>query len=297
MSQSIPMKSNTLVSAGLIVLAMSFLAGINILAKALGQDHLGPALPPFMISFGRFTFALLVLLIAAGILRPKFTKPDLKLHIWRTTAGWAGVTMMFAAVALIPLPDATAISFLNPVFAMILAIPFLGERVGRHRWTAAIIALTGALILLRPSAASFQPAALIALGAAVVMGIELTIMKLLTRKESPFQILIINNGLGFLLSGAVALTVWQSPTPLQWAALASIGILMVVVQTCYVHALRLGDASFIAPFSYTALIFATFYDFLIFGQTPDIVSIAGAATITAGAISLAARERRIKKRI
>jgi drug/metabolite transporter (DMT)-like permease len=290
MIPSKPQPNSALKSVALIMFAMSLLAGINILAKALGQDHLGPALHPFQISFGRFAFAFMTLLIAASILRPKLTKPDMKLHLGRTTLGWAGVTLMFSAIAFIPLADATAISFLNPVFAMMLAIPFLGERVGKYRWLAAVISLIGAFILLRPSPASFQPAALLALCAALAMGIELIFMKLLTRKESPFQILLINNGLGFLLASGTALFVWQNPAPLQWAAMIAVGFLMVIVQTCYVQALRMSDASFIAPFSYSALIFATFYDFIIFGETPDVVSVIGSITICTGALILASRE-------
>ena len=68
-----------------------------------------------------------------------FRKPHWRLHIARTSFGWAGVTLMFASVAYIPLADATAISFLNPVFGMMLAIPLLGEKVGRVRWSAAVL--------------------------------------------------------------------------------------------------------------------------------------------------------------
>ena len=158
-------RQNPLLAAGLILTASGFIAGTTVLAKALGQGHLGAVMHPFQISFGRFAFALLALIIVAGIVRPRISNPDWKLHIGRTTAGWASATLLFTAVTLIPLPDATAISFLNPVFAMILAISFLGERVGKYRWQAAFIALTGAFILLRPSPASFQPAALFALAA------------------------------------------------------------------------------------------------------------------------------------
>ncbi len=281
--------------ASLIVLASALIAGTTILAKLVGQGHLGPALHPFQISFGRFAFALMALAFMAGILRPKLTNPDLKLHIGRTSAGWAGVTLMFAAVSLIPLPDATAISFLSPVFAMMLAIPFLSENVGKYRWLAAFIALAGAVILLRPSYASFQPAALLALGAAIVFGIELIMMKLLTRKENPLQILILNNTIGILLSGTIALFVWQSPNAQQWAALVGIGVLMVMAQACYLNALRTSDASFIAPFSYATLIFAALYDYILFGQLPDFTSIIGGLTICAGAILLAIREHKAAK--
>lgn len=107
-------------------------------------------------------------------MRPKFTRPALRLHIGRAFAGSLGVTCMFAAATLIPLADATAISMLNPIIAMVLAIPLLGESVGPRRWAAAALSVIGALLLIRPGAESFQPAALIALLAAVVLACELS---------------------------------------------------------------------------------------------------------------------------
>lgn len=288
-------KNTVLLPAAMIIFASALVAGTTVLAKLLGQGYLGPELHPFQISFGRFAFAFTALLLTASVMRPKFDNPNLKMHIGRTTAGWGGVTLMFTAVSLIPLPDATAISFLSPVFAMMLAVRLLGETVGKYRWLAAIIALGGAFILLRPNITSFQPAALFALGAAAFFGVELIMMKLLTRKEKPFQILIINNALGLLLSSTIAFFVWQSPNTLQWVALIGIGTIMVMAQACYLNALRASDASFIAPFSYATLIFAALYDYIFFGQVPDMISIIGGLTICAGAILLAIREHKAAK--
>jgi drug/metabolite transporter (DMT)-like permease len=284
-----PISQNTK-AALLIILASAFVAGTMLLAKTLGQDNIGNALHPMQISAGRFTFAWLTLLIFFTIRRPSFTKPNLKLHISRSLLGWSGVTLMFASAAIIPLSDATAISFLNPVFAMFLAIPFLGERVGKYRWLAAALALLGALILLRPGASSFQPAGLLALCAAALLGAELIFIKLITRNEAPFQILFINNTIGLCIALTAASFVWIAPNSTQWFALCGIGVLMVIAQVCYVTALKLADASYIAPFAYTTLVFAAFYDFTIFYQIPDQFSIIGASLILIGAFILAWRE-------
>ena len=176
-------KQNPRLAATLILVATAFIAATTLLAKLLGTDTLGPPLHPLQISHGRFVFAFIGLASVAMILRPKFDRIHWQLHIGRTSFGWIGVTLMFASVAFIPMSDATAITFLNPVFAMMLAIPLLGERVGPWRWTAAAIALVGALILLRPTPASFQSAAALALGAACVMGMELIFIKKLAGKE------------------------------------------------------------------------------------------------------------------
>lgn len=290
-----PKAHNPLLAAALILMASAMIAVTTLLAKALGTGALGPALPALQISHGRFLSAFLVIAGAVVILRPQFGRVHWRLHLGRTSLGWGGVTLMFASVAFIPMTDATAISFLNPVFCMVFAIPLLGERVGRWRWLAAAIALCGALILLRPSPSSFQPAALLALSAAMVMGGELVLIKLLSGREMPIQVLFFNNLLGLGIATLAVLPVWQAPTPPQWAALAGIGVFMAGAQACFVNAMARAEASFVAPFSYATLVFATFYDGLVFRDWPDAISFTGAGVILAGALLLAAREARQRR--
>ena len=286
--------ANPPVAVAFMLTATAFIAGTMLLAKSLGTDTLGPPLHPLQISHGRFLFAFIAIASAAIILRPKINNPHLGLHIGRTVFGWGGVTLMFAAVSFIPLSDATAISFLNPVFGMLLAIPLLGEKVGPWRWFAAFTALLGALILLRPGPDSFQIAGLLALGAAMIMGMELIFIKKLANREPAFQILLINNAIGLCIASLAVLPVWVMPTMAQWGALAGLGVLMAAAQACFVNAMARADASFITPFSYVTLIFATLYDLLIFDVWPDGISIIGAIIILSGASLLAWRERRAR---
>lgn len=283
---------NPPLAIALMLCATAFIAGTTLMAKTLGNDLLGPPLHPLQISHGRFVFALLAIGTTALIVRPKFSKPNLPIHIGRTTFGWGGVTLMFAAAAYIPLSDATAISFLNPVFCMLLAIPLLGEKVGPWRWFAAFTALCGALVLLRPGPETFQPAALLALGAAMLLGMELIFIKKLADRELPLQILLINNGLGVIIASVAVIPVWVMPTPAQWLGLAALGGLMASAQACFVNAVARADASFVTPFSYVTLIFASLYDLLVFDVWPDAVSYLGALIILTGASVLAWRENR-----
>jgi drug/metabolite transporter (DMT)-like permease len=291
-----PKAQNPALEAMLIVGATAFIAAATLLAKLLGTDTLGPGLHPLQISHGRFVFAFTAIAGAALIVRPVITRPHWGLHIGRTVFGWMGVTLMFASVAIIPMADATAISFLNPVFAMMLAIPLLGEKVGRIRWSAAAIALIGALILLRPTPGSFQPGALLALAAAGAMGMELIFIKKIAGRERVFQILIINNMIGVGISSAAVWPVWQMPTAPQWGALVALGLMMVGAQTLFVNAMARADASYVAPFSYATLIFASAYDFGWFGVVPDAVTVLGAGIILGGAAMLAWREGRLRAR-
>lgn len=281
---------NPALAAGLTVLASAFVAGTMLLAKSLGTNTLGDPLHPLQVSQGRFLFALLAIATYCAISGVHLKGTRYALHALRSALGWGGVTLMFASTAFIPLGDATAISFLNPVIGMLLAIPFLGERVGPYRWGAAGLSVIGAMILLKPTSASFQPTALLALGAAFVLGCELVVIKKLTNTNSRVAILLINNFFGACIASAAAFFVWHMPTPAQWAALAGIGFLMIAAQTCFVNAMARAEASFVSPFFYATLIFAVLYDFGIFKVLPSATSGIGIAFILVGAIILAWRE-------
>ncbi|MEN8893931.1 DMT family transporter [Planktotalea arctica] len=286
---------NPRLAMALMICATAFIAATTLLAKAIGTGALGAPLHPIQITHARFLFAALTLGSAALLVRPHFGPVHLKLHVLRTTCGAVGVTLMFASVAFIPLSDATAISFLNPVFAMIFAIFLLGEKVGPVRWSAAGIAMIGALILLRPGSGAIAPGALLALGAALMLGLEVIFIKRLSRRERPFQILLVNNAIGLIIATLAVLTLWEPPSLHQWIALAGIGVFMALAQTCFLNSVARADASFVVPFSYATLLFAAAYDAMIFNVIPGATSFLGAGIIIAGAALLAWREARIAK--
>lgn len=279
-----------LYAAAAIIAASALIALTTLIAKSLGLGVNGPELHPLQVSAGRFFFAFLAISVFSAFNRPHFRGTVWRLHLARSVCGWAGVTLMFAAVARMPLADATAITFLNPIVAMALAIPLLAERVGPIRWLAAGISLAGALVLIRPGTDAFQPAALIALTASCVMGLEIICIKILSRNEPPVRILLINNTFGAVISVTAASFVWIMPSTTQFLLLAALGITMALAQTLFIQAMRNAEASYVIPFSYSTLIFAAFYDFALFGEIPMLTSLIGAAIIIGGAILLAWRE-------
>lgn len=277
------------VALGAMVLASALIAATTLIAKMLGLGTGGAPLHPLQISAGRFAFALIALSLLALWLRPSLAGARWSLHAGRSLCGWLGVTLMFAAAARIPLADATAISFLSPLVTMALAIVFLGERIGRWRWLAAAVSVCGALVLLRPGTDAFQLAALLALGAAFLLGAEAIFIKRLSDTEPPLRILIVNNLIGTVLAGAAAAWVWIGPAPAQWLLLAMLGVAMVSAQALFIQALRRADASFAVPLFYLTLVFAALYDFALFGQGLATASMVGAALVVAGAIIISVR--------
>ena len=280
-----------------MILASSLIAGTTILAKMLGTNKLGPALNPMQISNARFFFAFVIITIILLITRNKIKNPNIKLHIARSMCGWIGISILFAGSSIIPVSDATALVFTKPIFAMLLAIPLLGEKVKLIKWIAAFITFFGAVILIRPenNMINLQPIALLLLFGAAIMGLESILIKMLTNLEKPIPILFVNNGIGLLISSTPLYWVWQSPNNFQLIAMFGIGALMLCAQSCFIQALKRSDANFVVPYFYSALIFVIFYDFLIFKITPDYISILGASIIIFGGLIIYLSEIRNKK--
>lgn len=294
----------TLLTALLMLGATMLVAGTTLLGKAMGTGALGQTLPSLMVSQARFVFGALAVALVLGLRMamgrapwspgPNPGKgPNWTLQALRSALGWSSNVLLFSAAARMPLTDANALGFVSPVATMLIAIPLLGERPGRWRWMAAALAMLGALILLRPGAGVFQPAALLALGAAFTMGCEAIVIKKLAMTEPHGRTMLINNVMGATIACIAAYPVWVMPEGAGlWAAMVALGAMMVTAQILYLTANLRGDASLIAPFWYVTLVWAAVYDVLVFDVWPDAVSVLGAAIIVAGGLLMTWRESR-----
>lgn len=273
------------------------LAVSMLIARSLGPQIAGSeALHPLQIAWARFSFGALTILPFALFHRVSLTETAWRFHVGRVVTGFGGVVGIFAAAGLMSLTEATAISFLSPLFAMVFAILFLGERVGVWRWGAAALAFSGAMVLTQPGMDAFQPAALIAMAAAAMMGAELTFIKFLSGREPAIKILVINNVMAALLAGSIVYFVWTAPTFEQWGMLIALGVVMVTAQSFFLKGIAMSESNVAAPFFYTTLIFAAVYGWLVFGETPDTPTLIGAALIVGGALVLTWRENLARHR-
>jgi len=280
----------------LVLISVALFALLSLVAKLLGTDTLGPPLHPMQISAARFIVALLFLGAIVLVKPVSFDQVPWGLHLRRGIAGWCGVTCLFTAAIVMPLADATAISFLSIIVTLGLSVFMLKERAGPRRWGAAIIALIGALLITRPGTSAFQPVALIALLAAVFIGFEIIFIKQLSGREPVLRILIINNMIGATISAAVISFVWQAPTAAQWLLIILIGFLMIGVQATNILAMQRGDASFVAPFWFATPAFAAVYDYLAFSQIISTPSGLGILLIISGGIFISWREHSAKQK-
>ena len=282
-----------------LMLGASFcFASATILTKSLGTNVFGEGVHPLQIAHARFLFSFILLVSFWYIFKPKVKFSNVKLHLLRSIFGWLGVSILFTSILYIPVSDATALTFLNPIFAMIFAVLIFKEKVGLIRWGAALFSFSGGLLLLRPSLdLSVDPVALLCLFGALIMGLEIICIKILSGKDSVFTILILNNFLAMCIGTLVVPFFFVLPGFLELSILMTIGIFMLTGQLCFINSLKGAETSFLMPFFYTTLIFVISLDLIIFNSLPDKISYIGALIIIFGSIIVAFREWRVKLKL
>ena len=282
-----------------LMLGASFcFACAAILTKSLGTNVFGEGVHPLQIAHARFLFSFILLVSFWYIFKPKVKFSNVKLHLLRSIFGWLGVSILFTSILYIPVSDATALTFLNPIFAMIFAVLIFKEKVGLIRWGAALFSFSGGLLLLRPSLdLSVDPVALLCLFGALIMGLEIICIKILSGKDSVFTILILNNFFAMCIGTLVVPFFFVLPGFLELSILVTIGIFMLTGQFCFINSLKGAETSFLMPFFYTTLIFVISLDLIIFNSLPDKISYIGAFIIIFGSIIVAFREWRVKLKL
>ncbi len=249
---------------------------------------------PFVAAFFRSLFGLLFMLpwlAVAGI--GKLGHGRLAMHALRSLLGLAAMLSLFMALSLMPLAEATALTFTAPLFATLGAALLLGEQVRLRRWTAAIIGFLGALIILKPGAQTLQPPAFIALGAAVLIAGAMLSIKALSRTEHPNAIIII---MGLMMTPASlipALFVWTTPSAATFGWLIVLSAAATFGQLCLTRAFAAADASAVVPFDFSRLVFVSILGFAIFGERPDPSTWIGAAVIVGASVYIARREAQL----
>ena len=282
-----------------LMLGASFcFAFAAILTKSLGTNVFGEGVHPLQIAHARFLFSFILLVSFWYIFKPKVKFSNVKLHLLRSIFGWLGVSILFTSILYIPVSDATALTFLNPIFAMIFAALIFKEKVGLIRWGAALFSFSGGILLLRPSLdLSVDPVALLCLFGALIMGLEIICIKILSGRDSVFTILILNNFFAMCIGTLVVPFFFMIPGFLELIVLLTIGIFMLTGQFCFINSLKGAETSFLMPFFYTTLIFVISLDLIIFNSLPDKISYMGAFIIIFGSIVVAFREWRVKSKL
>ena len=237
---------------------------------------------------------LLIPHMAAGRVRP-WASQRVGGHFWRTVVGTSSMVCGFYAVALLPLADATALSFSQPLFSVVIAALVLREAVRWRRWSATIVGFIGVLIMVRPGEGSLQPGALIALANALLVAISILMVKRLTDTESPMMILTMFALFSTVLLAGPAIWVWRWPDLTGWLLAVGIALTATVGQYFWVQAFRVGEMSAVAPFEYLRLPFAVFVGWVLWQEMPVIWTFVGAGIVIASAVYIIRREAKLAR--
>jgi drug/metabolite transporter (DMT)-like permease len=247
-----------------------------------------------LIVWARYASNLLVLLCflaASGQLaRLRTARPGLQLARGLLLA--LATLLFFTSLSVLPLADANAIAFVMPLFVAALAVPMLGERLEMARLVAILVGLAGALVIVRPGSDLFTPYALLPLGMAVCNALYQILTRKLAGIEHPLTSLVWGAIVGAVLLSALAPFVWVRPQAISHGALILvIGVLASIGHFLLIKAYDYASASLLAPYTYTVLVWAMLLGWLVFGDFPDGVSLAGMAIIVVSGLYLAARQR------
>lgn len=276
----------------LAVLSTALFASMHALVRHMSAD-----LHPFEVAFFRSVFGLLALLPLMFRYGPgAFVSRQPRLQLLRGVVSGTSLLCWFYGLSIVPLAEATALSFTNAIFASLGAVIFLGERMGIRRWSAVVVGLIGVLIILRPGEAAVSAGALIVLVSAVCWGGGTVIIKRLSRTDSAVTIALWMATMMIAVSIIPAWLVWIWPTPGQLLWLALIGALASAATLAYVHALKVAEATLIIPTDFTRLVWASVIGLLAFGEIPDSWTWAGGSLIVGSTIYIALREVRLGRK-
>jgi drug/metabolite transporter (DMT)-like permease len=198
--------------------------------------------------------------------------------------------------SVLPLVLVTAIAFSSPLFVVAFSHLFTEENVGPRRWLAVLAGFAGVMMIVRPGGSGFELVLILPVLAALFAGSRDIITRGLSRTESSISILLWSN----LAVVAVALAVtsvqgWQAITGTAALLLLLNGALNAAAHFLIIEALRLGEASLVAPFRYSGLIWATMLGLVIWGDFPDSWTLAGAAVLVASGVYIIERSPRAAK--
>jgi drug/metabolite transporter (DMT)-like permease len=274
----------------LFLLAGLCLSGLDATAKYLVRDH-----SLLLVVWARYVGQMLfVTPFAWHRAGPSFWHTRrLPLHLVRSLMLVLATLGFFGGLRYLPLAEASAITFLAPIFIVALSWPLLREHAPAARRIASVAGFAGILILLRPGSAVMHPAVLLLVGAALANALY----QLLTRKlldERPNTTLFYSATVGtVVLSLALAFTlelpaVDRASLPL----FLLMGVLAGLGHWCLTHAYMHAPASLLTPFTYLQMLWATTLGLVVFGQHPDGMSALGMSIIVASGLWLAWWERR-----
>lgn len=278
------------VGIGLMVLSVGVFVSMDAVVK-----HLALAgFPTLQILFFRSVFAffpIMVLVMMQGGPRTLATRRPFG-HLVRALIGMTAMGSFFYAYKELPLSDAVAISFAAPIFMTALSVPLLKEPVGIRRWTAVLIGFVGVVVMVRPTG-DVQTASIIVLFGTAFYALAMITVRRLSATESSAAIVFYFTIAGTVLTGVLLPWNWVTPDATALLMLAGVGLLGGIAQILMTTAIKAAPIAVLAPFEYTALVWAAGFDIVFWGLFPAVNTLWGAGVVAATGLYIVHRETKL----
>ncbi|WP_425084789.1 DMT family transporter [Ruegeria profundi] len=284
-------------AVGLKLTALMLFTLMSALVKALSEDF-----PPGELVFFRSLLAIPVIiawLIWRGELSQGFVVKKPMGHFWRGVLGTSAMGLTFTGLSLLPLPEVTAIGYATPIFTLVLAALLLGERIRIIRIGAVMLGLVGVLIMLWPRLGSTEMEVAATIGALCVLAATIARafvqihIRQLVKVDHPAAIVFYFSITATLLSSLTVFWGWTMPTLDQALLLVVVGLIGGVAQILVTSSYRFGQASMLAPYDYTTMLFAIAISYFWFDELPTLAILLGAALVIAGNVVVVWREHQL----
>ncbi|MFO1089291.1 MAG: DMT family transporter [Hyphomicrobiales bacterium] len=275
-------------SAGIAWMALS---GVLFVAMTAAVRLAGSSMPIAQSAFIRYLFGVLLVIPVLVKLRPKVPTGHSALYfLLRGLAHGGAVMFWFYAITRIPLAEVTALSYTTPVFVVIGAALFLGERVSLERIAAMAVAFAGVLIVLRPGFATVEWGQLAQLASAPLFAASALAAKQLTKTEEPALIVAMLTIGCTLVLMVPALLDWQTPKggELFWLFLTA--IFATAAHYCQTKSYHAAPITVTLPISYLQIVWSTIAGLMLFGDHPDAGVFIGGGLILTAVIVITRRE-------
>lgn len=256
-------------------------AASGVIIKLVSQN-----VPNQMIVFFRQLFAVLFLfpVLLASKKGKTLRTRNLPLHLLRTFASLSAMYCLVYAIKYLPLVDALLLSYTRALFMPLIVFLWFGKRPPSHVWWGLLIGFAGVACVLKPSDTVFDMAALVGVASGLFGAVAFSAVRRLTKTEFPTKITLYYMLLSIPITAVPLATSWETPPKIFWIGLVAIGLIGVIYQVTLTKAYEHAKGPQVASVLYSTVIFAAFFDWILWKQALDGYAILGIGTILGGSL-------------
>jgi drug/metabolite transporter (DMT)-like permease len=282
--------SSNLKGICLILVTLALFTSMDSVAKHLVQNY-----PPIQVIWARYLSQTVVsFVLLSPILYRILKTKNFKLQIVRSALLFIATICFFTSLKTLKLADVNAIFQVSPIFVTILSVLVLKETVGHRRWLGVAFGLIGALLIIGPGTGVFSYAVILPIISAASYAAYVISTRYLSHDESPLTSFVYTALLGSITASVLVIPSWTPIESSDLLVFSVFGLLGAAGHFLLIHAYRISEASFLAPFNYIGILYGSLWGFYFFSEIPSLITILGGLIIVSSGIYIWLREQKNK---